>query len=267
MIWSGGPNQATNARSASAGPGVVAVIAGLSLCACTSTLNQTAAAQPPPGLEACTRNVQSAVEETWFMCSLASAGLAHKEAGRAAMGNADCVASPESCQAPDSSLVVRLLFSPPAYGKGPPRASSIELTGFGARNAHADMRELVGPEDWYTRERMGAGFERPPMTPGPASGFDLSAEATAGILKLAHDLRAEPEQHSWTMCTIDEPGEDSDHVIMMGDAAGIFIQLFFGGEEHAYLRNSMYLGQAGDIAALLFGDPRNMEACVPDRRL
>jgi hypothetical protein len=243
------------------------VLAFVALGACAGGPQAVTPAQSHVSLEACTRNVQSAVSDTWFLCSLASASRAHEEAGRAAMGNADCMASPESCKAPDSSLVVRILFSPPAFGKGPPRASSIELAGFSEKRAHADMRELVGPEDWYTREQMGAAFERPPMTRGAAGGFDLSEQATTAILKLAHDLREKPEQPSWTICAVDQPGEEKDQVIMMGDAAGIFIQLFFGGEEHAYLRNSMYLGHAGDIAALLFGDPLNMEACVPDRRL
>jgi len=242
-------------------------LAFLSLGSCATAALHPAASAMTTDFDPCRRNVQSAVEETWFLCSLASASLAHEEAGRAAMGNADCIASPESCKAPDSSLVVRLLFSPPAFGRGPPRASSIELAGFGAKRAHADMRELTGPEDWYTRKQMDAGFHRPPMQAGAGRGFDLSEQATAEILSLAHGLREKPEQNSWTLCSIDEPGVENDQVIMMGDAAGIFIQLFFGGEEHAYLRNSMYLGHAGDIAAVLFGDPRNTEACVPDQKL
>ena len=244
------------------------VLAFLALDACASAPHQSAAAMAPAtaGLESCLRNIQNAVSDTWFLCSLASSTLAHEEAGREEIGNADCVASPEACQAPDTSLVVRVLFSPPVFGKGPPRASSIELAGFDRARAHADMRELVGPETWFTEQRMST-FERPPMKPGARSQFDLSEQATAEILGLAHDLRNEPEQPSWTLCTIDVPDDANDQVIMMGDAAGIFIQFFFGGEEYAYLRNSMYLGHAGDVAALLFGDERNTDACVPDRRL
>jgi hypothetical protein len=228
-----------------------------------------ASAAASADLGVCLRNVLSAIDDSWFMCSLASAGLAHEEAGRAAMGNADCLSSPEICEAPDISLVVRVLFSPPVVSVGPPRASSIELAGFDHPRAHADMRELAGPEDWYTRQQMAStsAFKRPPMTLSAKSGFDLSPEATAEILKLAHDLRNTPEQHSWTICTVRNPGETKDTSIMMGDAAGIFIQIFFGNEEYAYLRNSMYLGHAGDIAALLFGDPRNMDACIADQRL
>lgn len=234
----------------------------LSLAACATTAgHQSASASTTTAIDPCARNVQNAIGDTWFLCSLASTDLAHAEAGREKLGNADCDSDPDRCKAPDTALVVRLLFSPATVGREPPRASSIELTGFGGRQAHVETRELVGPATWNTEQHMSM-FERPPLTAGAKMAFELSEAATKDILRLAHDLREMPEQASWTLCK----DAREDQVIFMADAAGIFVQLYFGQEEYAYLRNSMYLGHAGDIAALVMGGERNADACRPDLR-
>jgi hypothetical protein len=207
---------------------------------------------------------QNAEREINFVCSMQSAELAHIEAGRAPPPKQGCPPA-IACDIEDASLVVRILFSPATMGMdNVPRATRVELSGFDKPVAHASARQLEGLGPWS------------PMTDAPTTPplmrrarqereFDLSPEATKRILDLASALRKEPEVPTWLLCQIDAgAGKDAQPaVVFSNDPAGAFVELYFGGETHAYLRNGAYYGKAGAIAALASGVTRPDTRCKP----
>jgi hypothetical protein len=202
----------------------------------------------------CAANPQNAEEELNFVCSLQSADFAHLEAGRGPVPHLGC-APGAPCVIENTSLVIRILHSPSTGMGEVPHGSSIEVTGFDRPRAHVDVRELVGLREWTPM--TDAPVTPPPMRPGAVRAFDLSPEATARILALAlaSALRENLEPPTWLACRVDpEAGSGQQAVTLFAtDLGGSFVQLFFGSENHAYLRNGAYYGQAGRIAALAMG--------------
>lgn len=212
----------------------------------------------------CGANPQNAEREINFVCSLQSTDLAHLEAERTPPPRLGCPPA-VACDIEDSSLVVRILFSPATMGMdNVPRATSLEITGFDKPAAHASVRPLEGLGPW--RPMTDAPTTPPLMRRAEgAREFDLSPETTKRILDLASALRKTPETATWLLCRIDAgAGADAQPaVVFSNDPAGAFIELFFGGETHAYLRNGAYYGKAGRIAALASGSDRPETRCRP----
>lgn len=212
----------------------------------------------------CGANPQNAEREINFVCSLQSSDLAHLEAGRAPPPKLGCPPA-VACDIEDASLVVRILFSPATMGMdNVPRATSLEITGFDKPTARASARPLEGLAPWRP---MTDAPTTPPLMQRAKGGaeFDLTPEATRRILDLASALRRQPETATWLLCRIDAgAGKDAlPAVVFSNDPAGAFIELFFGAETHAYLRNGAYYGKAGRIAALASGSDRPETRCRP----
>jgi hypothetical protein len=211
----------------------------------------------------CGSAVQNADREINFVCSLQSAELAHAEAGRDHVASQGCPPL-VACDIEDKSLVVRILYSPATGMDQVPRASSLELTGFDGPRAHADLRELVGLGPY--RPLTDAPGIPPPMQRGKRDrAFDLTPEQTKRILELAAALRADAEPSTWLLCAIN-PGGPQPTVVFSTDPAGAFIELYFGAETHAYLRNGAYYGKAGAIASLAMGGTRESPCRVEGAR-
>ena len=210
----------------------------------------------------CGANPQNAEEEINFVCSLQSTKLAHIEAGRTDVPSQNCPPG-VACDIANTSLVVRILVSPGTSMDGVPRATSVEVSGFDQPSAHADVRELVGFGPW--RPMTDAPVTPPLMKHGRDRSYELSPGATRRILELAGALRENPEPATWMLCRIDPKGAaDAQPVVIFStDPAGAFVELFFGGENHAYLRNGAYYGKAGAIAALATGADRIETRCRP----
>jgi hypothetical protein len=208
----------------------------------------------------CGGNPQNAEEEINFVCSLQSTNLAHIEADRPGVPTQGC-APGVACDIDNSALVVRVLVSPGTNMDGVPRAVSVEVSGFDKPSAHADVRELVGFGPW--RPMTDAPVTPPLMKHGRDRSYELSPGATKRILELAGALRENPEPTTWMLCRIDPKGAaDAQPVVVFStDPAGAFVELFFGGETHAYLRNGAYYGKAGAIAALATGADREETRC------
>jgi hypothetical protein len=208
---------------------------------------------------ACVRDVANAAPELDFVCSLLSADIAHAEAGRMPVAKRACAG-----ECGDAAITIRLLYSPAPAMNHAPIAASIEAAGFDTPSAQLDIRELLGDKT----PMVDAHAVPPPMRRGATQAANLPPVLTAEILMLAKELRSEPEQASWIVCVVPGPGGDqkNDTVVLFQDAAGAFIQVFYGGEEHAYLRASPFYGKAGRIAALALGFEPPEEDCRPDRR-
>jgi hypothetical protein len=213
----------------------------------------------------CARDVLNAAKELDFVCSLFSADLAHVEAGRPAAPKSACVSAAPDCPA-NANLTIRLLYSPAPAMNRLPIAASIEASGFDTPSASLDIRELRG--EAVPMNQQDPHAVPPPMHRGETKLVTLSPEVTAKILALATALRGEPEQASWILCVApsQDGNEAHDTTILSPDASGVFVQIFYGAEEHAYLRASPFYGQAGRIAALALGFDPPKEDCRPDRR-